>query len=109
MPPFGGFPATAPAGIPPAAPAAATDAAPAAKKGNVVTTPIIGTFYGSPSPDKPPFVKVGDTVKKGQIVCIIESMKLMNELPSEFDGTVTEILLKDGTPVEFGQEIMVIQ
>jgi acetyl-CoA carboxylase biotin carboxyl carrier protein len=109
MPPFAGFPPVSgvPAGVPasnaPAAPA------PAVRTGNVVTTPIIGTFYGSPSPDKPPFVKVGDTVKKGQIICIIESMKLMNELPSEFDGTVTEILLKDGTPVEFGQELMVIQ
>ena len=95
----------------PAAPlsaASAAPAAPAARSGKVVKSPIIGIFYSSPSPDKPAFIKVGDKVKKGQIICIIESMKLMNELESEFDGTVAEILLKDGDNVEFGTELIVI-
>lgn len=77
--------------------------------GNVVKSPIVGTFYQSPSPDKPPFVKVGDKVKKGDVIMIIESMKLMNEVQSEFDGTVEKILVSDGQPVEFDQPIMVIK
>lgn len=77
--------------------------------GNVVKSPIVGTFYQSPSPDKPPFVKVGDKVKKGDVIMIIESMKLMNEVQSEFDGTVTKILVGDGQPVEFDQPIMIIK
>lgn len=77
--------------------------------GNVVKAPIVGTFYQSPSPDKPPFVKVGDKVKKGDVIMIIESMKLMNEVQSEFDGTVTKILVGDGQPVEFNQPIMIIK
>ncbi len=77
--------------------------------GNVVKAPIVGTFYQSPSPDKPPFVKVGDKVRKGDVIMIIESMKLMNEVQSEFDGTVTKILVGDGQPVEFDQPIMIIK
>lgn len=77
--------------------------------GNVVKAPIVGTFYQSPSPDKPPFVKVGDKVKKGDVIMIIESMKLMNEVQSDFDGTVTKILVGDGQPVEFDQPIMIIK
>ena len=76
--------------------------------GNVVKAPIVGTFYASPSPNKPPYVKVGDSVKKGDVIMIIESMKLMNEGTSEFDGTVKEIMVKDGTPVEYDQPIMII-
>lgn len=77
--------------------------------GNVVKAPIVGTFYASPSPNKPPYVKVGDTVKKGDVIMIIESMKLMNEVTSEFDGTVKEIMVQDGTPVEYDQPIMIIE
>jgi acetyl-CoA carboxylase biotin carboxyl carrier protein len=77
--------------------------------GNVVKAPIVGTFYASPSPDKPPYVKVGDTVKKGDVIMIIESMKLMNEVQSDFDGVVKDIMVKDGSPVEFDQPIMVIE
>lgn len=77
-----------------------------AKAGNYIKSPIIGTFYASPSPEKPPFVKVGDSVKKGQVVCIVESMKVMNEITSEFDGKVAEILFKDGETVDFDKEIM---
>lgn len=78
-------------------------------EGNVVKSPIVGTFYQAPSPDKPPFVKVGDTVKRGDVIMIIESMKLMNEVQSEFDGTVEKILVTDGQPVEFDQPIMIIK
>ncbi len=77
--------------------------------GNVVTSPIIGTFYSSPSPDKPAFVKVGDIVNVGDVVCIIESMKMMNEITSEFSGRVAEIYLNNEEPVEFGQKIMRIE
>lgn len=100
----------------PAAPAAAApapaaqQAAPAAEvSGNVITSPIVGTFYASPSPEKPAFVKVGDTVNAGDVVCIIESMKLMNEINSEFSGKVAEIYAKDGQPVEYGQKLMRIE
>lgn len=70
-----------------------------------VTAPIVGTFYQASAPDKPPFVKVGDTISKGDVVCIIEAMKFMNEVTSEVDGTITEILVEDGQFVEFGQEL----
>lgn len=104
-----GIPAAAPVQ---ATPAAKTEAAPkdsADIDGNVVKSPIVGTFYQAPSPDKPPFVKVGDKVKKGDVIMIIESMKLMNEVQSEFDGTVEKILVSDGQPVEFDQPIMIIK
>ena len=77
--------------------------------GNVITSPIVGTFYAAPSPEKPAFVKVGDTVNAGDVVCIIESMKLMNEINSEFSGRVAEINAKDGQPVEIGQKLMRIE
>ena len=71
----------------------------------VIKAPIVGTFYQSSAPDKPPFVKVGDTVSEGDVVCIIEAMKFMNEVNSEVNGTITEILVKDGEFVEYGQEL----
>ncbi|MDR1753737.1 MAG: acetyl-CoA carboxylase biotin carboxyl carrier protein [Eubacterium sp.] len=77
--------------------------------GNLVKSPIVGTFYEAPSPDSKPFVKIGDIVKKGQVICIIESMKLMNEVLSEFDGTVGEIFAKNGEAVEFDQKLMLIR
>lgn len=77
--------------------------------GNKVTSPIVGTFYAAPSPDRDPFVKVGQKVKKGDVLFIIESMKLMNEIQSEFDGEVVDILCDNGQAVEFGQPIMVIR
>ena len=77
--------------------------------GNQVKAPLVGTFYRKPSPDSNPFVKVGDIVKKGQVLCIIEAMKMMNEIKSEFDGEVSSIVIEDGQPVEFGQTIIVIQ
>ena len=78
-------------------------------KGNQVTSPIVGTFYRKPSPDKEPFVKVGDIVNKGDVLCIIEAMKMMNEIKSEFDGKISAIKVDDGQPVEFGQTIIVIE
>ncbi len=77
--------------------------------GNKMLSPIVGTFYSSPAPDKPSFVKVGSKVQKGDILFIIESMKLMNEIPSEFDGEVVQIITNDGDAVEFHQPIMIIK
>lgn len=76
---------------------------------NVVTSPLVGTFYSAPSPDANPFVSVGDSVKKGQVIAIIEAMKLMNEIESEFDGVVEAILVKDESVVEFGQPLFRIR
>jgi oxaloacetate decarboxylase alpha subunit len=74
-----------------------------------VTAPIVGTFYRSSSPDKSPYVEVGDIVKKGQILCIIEAMKLMNEIESETSGKIVQILMENGQPVEYGQPLFAIE
>ena len=98
--------AQAPAPAAPAAsPAAAAPAAAPAADGRVIKAPIVGTFYRSPSPDAKPYVNVGDSVRKGQVVCIVEAMKLMNQIESDVDGVVTEILVENGQPVQFGQEL----
>ncbi|WP_257459857.1 acetyl-CoA carboxylase biotin carboxyl carrier protein [Archangium lipolyticum] len=90
------------------APAAA--AAPAAEKpGHVVTSPFVGTFYRTPAPEQPAFVEVGTVVKKGQVLCIIEAMKLMNEIEADVAGRVAEILVENGQPVEFGQALFRIE
>ncbi len=109
--PAANFPPPPPPPMGAAVPSASEDAAveKAIVSGNIITSPIIGTFYSAPSPDKPPFVKVGDTVNKGDVVCIIESMKLMNELNSEFSGRVAEIYVNNGDTVEYGQKIMRIE
>jgi oxaloacetate decarboxylase alpha subunit len=74
-----------------------------------VTSPIVGTFYRASSPDKPPYVEAGDIVKKGQVLCIIEAMKLMNEIESEASGKIVQILVESGQPVEYGQPLFVIE
>lgn len=74
-------------------------------EGNVIESPLVGTFYNAPSPEAEVFVKVGDTVKKGQVLGIIEAMKLMNEIESEYDGVVTEILVENEQMVEYGQPL----
>ena len=77
--------------------------------GNIVKSPLVGTYYAASSPDSAPFVKVGDKVSKGQVLGIVEAMKLMNEIESEFDGTVKEILVENEQMVEFGQPMFVIE
>lgn len=77
-------------------------------QGKMIKAPLVGTFYAAPSPDQPPFVQVGDTVKKGDVVLIIESMKLMNEVTSDVDGVVQEILVKNGEAVEYDQPLMIL-
>jgi acetyl-CoA carboxylase biotin carboxyl carrier protein len=77
--------------------------------GNFVTSPFVGTFYRSPNPDSPPYVEVGQPVKKGQVLCIIEAMKIMNEIEAEVEGTVVEVLADDGQAVEFGQALFRIE
>lgn len=78
-------------------------------KGTPITSPMVGTFYKAPSPDSAPFVKVGDTVAPGKVVCIVEAMKLMNEIESEISGKITQILVNDGEPVEYGQVLMYVE
>ncbi len=91
-----------------AAPSAPTASAPPANV-HVITAPLVGTFYRSPSPDAPFFTEVGQRVRKGQTLCIIEAMKLMNELECEVDGVVVAVLADNGRPVEFGQPLFHIQ
>ncbi|MBK9255561.1 MAG: acetyl-CoA carboxylase biotin carboxyl carrier protein [Saprospiraceae bacterium] len=74
-----------------------------------VKSPIVGTFYRSSAPDKPAFVKVGDTIKKGDVVCIIEAMKLFNEIESEVSGTIVKVLVEDATPVEYDQVLFLLE
>lgn len=76
---------------------------------NTVTSPIVGTFYRSPSQDEPPFVEAGLRVKKGQVLCIVEAMKLMNEVESEVDGIVVKALVENGQPVEYGEPLFLIE
>jgi acetyl-CoA carboxylase biotin carboxyl carrier protein len=87
----------------PAAPQPAPEA-----EGHVIKSPMVGTFYRSPSPDAKPFVEVGDTVKKGQTVCIIEAMKLMNEIEADRDGVVKAVLVETGQPVEYGEPLLLL-
>ena len=79
------------------------------EQGNIVKSPMVGTFYLRPDPNSAPYVEVGKNVKKGDVLCIIEAMKLMNEIESEFDGTIAEILVKDGEMVEYGKPLFRIR
>jgi acetyl-CoA carboxylase biotin carboxyl carrier protein len=83
--------------------------APPPRKGTAIPSPMVGTFYRTPSPDSPPFVEEGDMVKKGQVVCIIEAMKLMNEIEAEISGKVLQILKENASPVEYGEELFLIE
>jgi acetyl-CoA carboxylase biotin carboxyl carrier protein len=94
---------------PPAPPTAAEAAAAAAAEGHAVKSPMVGTFYRASAPDAKPFVEVGDTVKAGQTVCIIEAMKLMNEIESDKDGAIKAILAENGQPVEYGEPLFIIE
>ena len=87
----------------------AVEAASAPKSGDIINSPMVGTFYSSPSPESPAFVQVGSTVKKGQTLCILEAMKIMNEVEAEFDCKILEILVQDGSPVEYDMPIFVVE
>jgi acetyl-CoA carboxylase biotin carboxyl carrier protein len=93
---------------PAAAPAAAAPAVPAEPTGHIVKSPMVGTFYRSSSPGAAAFVEVGAVVKEGDTLCIIEAMKLLNEIDADKSGTITQILVENGQPVEFGQPLFVI-
>jgi acetyl-CoA carboxylase biotin carboxyl carrier protein len=98
----GGAPATAPSA--PAAPAA-----PAHSPDSIVTAPMVGTFYSAPAPGAKPFVEIGSEVKAGDVLCIIEAMKMMNQIESDKAGRVASVLVKNGDPVEFGQTLFIIE
>jgi len=103
-------PAAAPVAPPPAVSPAAAPAAPAPEEGlHTVKSPIVGTFYEAPSPGAPPFAKVGDVVEVGQVLCIVEAMKLLNEIESDVAGEVVKKLATNGQPIEYGQELFVIR
>ncbi len=93
------------------APAAEEAPAPAAEEANYITvkSPMIGTFYRKPSPDKPTFVEVGDTIKEGDVLCIIEAMKLFNEIESEVSGKIVKVLVDDTSPVEYDQPLFLVE
>lgn len=99
--------ATAPVTSAPAAPVASVATEPAVS-GHIVKAPMVGTFYRAPNPSAPPFVEVGSSVKEGQSLCIIEAMKLLNEIEADKSGVIKEILVENGEPVEFGQPLFVI-
>lgn len=101
--------ASAPVAAPVQTPSVSGETKQEAKKGNAIVSPMVGTFYSKPSPDAEPFVKLGDTVSAGDIVCIIEAMKMMNEIESEFSGKIVEICVSDGEPVEYGQPLMYVE
>ncbi len=114
LPVAGALPAMAPA--PRAAAAAPTAGPPVEAAGDgedvdlaVVKSPIVGTFYRSPEPGAPPFVEIGSTVKKGQVLCIIEAMKLMNEIDSEYDGEIASIYVESGQSVQYGERLFAIR
>ncbi len=103
------------AALPAAAPAASAEGADAAQSAMIeeklhkVASPIVGTFYAAASPTAEPFVKLGDRVRKGQVICIVEAMKVMNEIESDADGEVVKILVSDGTPVEYNQPLIALK
>lgn len=102
-------PAAIASSIPTASNAEAFVCTPVEKKGRPITSPMVGTFYRASSPDAQPFVEIGATVSSGQVVCIIEAMKLMNEIEADLSGKVVEICVDDGQPVEFGQVLMYVE
>jgi len=101
--------AALPAAAPAAAPAPAKAAPAAGSNAVTIKSPMIGTFYRSPSPDKPVFVNVGDEIKAGQVVCIIEAMKLFNEIESEVSGRLVKVIADDSSPVEYDQPLFLVE
>jgi acetyl-CoA carboxylase biotin carboxyl carrier protein len=94
---------------PTAAPPPAAEPAPVKEDLHMVRSPIVGTYYESPSPGSPPFVKPGDTVEAGQVICIVEAMKLMNEIEADASGEIVKVLVANGAPIEYGQELFAIR
>jgi acetyl-CoA carboxylase biotin carboxyl carrier protein len=107
-PPVMAMPAAVPAGAPAPAAAPAGETRDAGQEGHVVKAPMVGTFYRSPSPDAKVFVEVGQAVKEGDTICIIEAMKLMNEIEADASGVVKAILVENGQPVEYGQPLFIL-
>ncbi|HEU5176925.1 MAG TPA: acetyl-CoA carboxylase biotin carboxyl carrier protein [Burkholderiales bacterium] len=106
--PMMAMPAAAPVAAAPAGAPAAAEAPDAGQEGHVVKAPMVGTFYRSPSPDAKAFVEVGQAVKEGDTICIIEAMKLMNEIEADASGVVKAILVENGQPVEYGQPLFIL-
>ena len=102
-------PAAAPAPGAPAGTAPAAEGAAAASRGVEITSPMVGSFYRAPGPDAAPFVEVGDRITKNTVVCIVEAMKVMNEIKAEVEGEILEILVQNGEPVEFGQPLFLVR
>jgi len=111
MPHVASLPLTAPLQMPTKAVAATAEAAVPKPKTNehVITAPMVGTFYGAPSPGAKPFIEIGDEIKVGQVLCIIEAMKMMNQIEADKAGRVTSIMARNGDPVEFGQPLFVVE
>ena len=114
MPPPAPYPMPYPAApqAPAAAPASAAEAAPAGKPapdGKLIRSPMVGTFYNAPAPDADPFIKLGDDIKAGDTVCIIEAMKMFNRIEADFGGKVVEILVENGQPVEYDEPLFVVK
>jgi acetyl-CoA carboxylase biotin carboxyl carrier protein len=103
------IPATLPGAVPVAAAASPAPEAGPEAGAHIVKSPIVGTFYDAPSPDSDPFVKLGDRVSNGQVLCIVEAMKLMNEIESDFAGEIVKVYVKTGQPVEYGQPLFAIK
>jgi acetyl-CoA carboxylase biotin carboxyl carrier protein len=101
-------PALVPSAVVPVEPAPDATSAPAEHQGHLVKSPMVGTFYRSPSPGAKPFVEVGDTVKSGDVICIIEAMKLLNEIECDKGGVIKAILVDNGQPVEYGEPLVII-
>ena len=108
LPQVAAMPAAIPAQPVPSTPAAEAVPNPRANE-HVVTAPMVGTFYASPSPSAKPFVEIGDEIKIGQVLCIIEAMKMMNQIEADRAGRITSIMARSGDPVEFGQPLFVIE
>jgi acetyl-CoA carboxylase biotin carboxyl carrier protein len=112
LPPAAHVPASAPAPAAPASAAlpAAESAAPKPKPNeHVITAPMVGTFYAAPSPGAKPFVEIGDEIEAGQVLCVIEAMKMMNQIEADRAGRITSIMARSGDPVEFGQPLFVVE
>ncbi len=114
--PQAGRPEPAPESVtraPKAEPAAAAETSPATESGadefEKIVSPMVGTFYRAPNPQEPPYVEVGKRIRKGEVVCVIEAMKLMNEIEAEIDGVIREVLIEDSQPVEYGQPLFSIE